>query len=47
MGGFQLEFVRISQVKEIGDEEPDYNNKILIFSLIWAGLAASHRASTL
>ena len=33
--------------KEIGDEEPCYSTKILIFSFIWAGLAALHKASTL
>ena len=34
-------------IKEIGDKEPYYNAKILIFSFIWAGLAALHKASTL
>ena len=33
--------------KEIGDEEPHYSTKISIFSFIWAGLAALHKASTL
>ena len=33
--------------KEIGDEEPYYNTKILIFSFTWAGLAAFHKASTI
>ena len=33
--------------KEIGDEEPYYSTKILIFSFIWAGLAALHKASTI
>jgi hypothetical protein len=35
------------QVKEIGDEEPYYSTKISIFSFIWAGLAALHKASTI
>ena len=34
-------------IKEIGDEEPYYSTKISIFSFIWAGLAALHKASTL
>ena len=33
--------------KEIGDEEPCYSTKILVFSFIWAGLAALHKASTI
>ena len=33
--------------KEIGDEEPYYSTKILIFSFIWAGLPALHKASTI
>jgi hypothetical protein len=33
--------------KEIGDEEPCYSNKILIFSFVWAALAALHKASTI
>ena len=33
--------------KEIGDEEPYYSNQISIFSFIWAGVAALHKASTL
>ena len=33
--------------KEIGDEESYYSTKILIFSFIWAGLAALHKASTI
>ena len=33
--------------KEIGDEEPCYSTKISIFSFIWAGLAALHKASTI
>ena len=32
-------------VKEIGDEEPCYSTKISIFSFIWAGLAALHKAT--
>ena len=31
-------------IKEIGDEEPHYSTKNLIFSFIWAGLAALHKA---
>ena len=31
------------RAKEIGDEEPYYRTK----SLIWAGLAALHKASTI
>ena len=34
-------------IKEIGDEEPYYSTKISIFSFIWAGLAALHKASTI
>ena len=37
----------ILQPKEIGDEEPYYSTKISIFSFIWAGLSAYHKASTL
>ena len=37
----------ISVIKEIGDEEPYYSTKISIFSFIWAGLAALHKASTI
>ena len=37
----------LSVCKEIGDEEPDYSTKISIFSFIWAGLAAFHKASTI
>ena len=33
--------------KEIGDEEPYYSTKVSIFSFIWAGLAALHKASTI
>ena len=33
--------------KDIGIEEPYYSTKILIFSFIWAGLAALHKASTI
>ena len=33
--------------KEIGHEESCYSTKILIFSFIWAGLAALHKASIL
>jgi hypothetical protein len=33
--------------KEIGDKEPYYSTKISIFSFIWAGLAALHKASTI
>ena len=33
--------------KEIGDEEPYYSTKILIFSFFRAGLAALHKASTM
>jgi hypothetical protein len=33
--------------KDIGDEELYYSTEISIFSFIWAGLAASHRASTM
>ena len=41
-------FVLVNLVcKEIGDEEPHYSTKISIFSFIWAGLAALHKASTL
>ena len=36
-----------SVVKEIGDKEPHYRIKILIFSFIWASLAALHKASTI
>ena len=35
----------MSEHKEIGDEEPCYSTKNLIFSFIWAGLAALHKAS--
>ena len=34
-------------IKEIGDKEPYYSTKISIFSFIWAGLAALHKASTI
>ena len=34
-------------VKYIGEEDPYYNTKILIFSFTWAGLAAFHKASTI
>ena len=34
----------IQMIKEIGHEEPYYSTKILIFSFIWAGLAALHTA---
>ena len=33
--------------KEIGDKEPYYSTKSSIFSFIWAGLAALHKASTI
>ena len=33
--------------KEIGDKEPCYSTKISIFSFIWAGLTALHKASTI
>ena len=33
--------------KYIGDEDPYYNTKILIFSFTWAGLAVFHKASTI
>ena len=39
------EYLSIS--KEIGNEEPYYRTKISIFSFIWAGLAALHKASTI
>ena len=32
--------------KEIGDQEPYYSTKILIFSFIWAGLADLRKTST-
>ena len=31
-------------IKNILDEDPFYNTKILIFSFTWAGLAAFHKA---
>ena len=34
----------VLRTKEIGDEEPCYSTKILIFSFIWAGLAALLKA---
>ena len=34
-------------LKEIGDEEPCYSTNISIFSFIWAGLAAFHKASSI
>ena len=37
----------ISPDKEIRDEEPYTSTKILIFSFIWAVLAALHKASTI
>jgi hypothetical protein len=42
-----LEFSGSQPMKEIGDDEPYYSTKISIFSFIWAGLAALHKASTL
>ena len=33
--------------KYIGDEDPYYNTKILIFSFTWAGVAVFHKASTI
>ena len=40
-------FLLKGKSKEIGDEEPYYSTKILIFSFIWAGLAALQKASTI
>ena len=37
----------IVPLKEIRDEEPYFSTTILIFSFIWAGLAALHKASTI
>ena len=34
-------------IKNILDEDPFYNTKIQIFSFTWAGLAASHKSSTI
>ena len=34
-------------IKNILDEDPFYNTKILIFSFTWAGLAAFHKSSTI
>ena len=42
-----LKRVQIWIPKEIGDKEPYYSTKILIFSFIWADLAALHKVSTL
>ena len=33
-------------IKNMIDEDPFYNTKILIFSFTWAGLAAFHKSST-
>ena len=42
---YEIHFLKImiyssGRDKEIGDKEPYYNTKILIFSFTWAGLAA-------
>ena len=37
----------LEKPKEIADIEPNYSTKILIFSFIWAGLAALHKAGTI
>ena len=39
--------LKLLWTKEIGDKEPCYSTKILIFFFIWAGLAALHKASTM
>ena len=40
-------FHRYSAVKNIIDEDPFYDTKILIFFFTWAGLAAFHKSSTI
>ena len=45
----RLKYILIFTIhpKRKGDEEPCYSHKISIFSFIWAGLAALHKASTI
>ena len=42
---FVLSIFVLNEDKKIGYEEPYYNTKISIFSFVWAGLAALHKAS--